>query len=112
MILQFTLLAISTAGFVTATTLLKSFADGHGYPYLGFSFLILIASNLVYAQLLKDSMGNAVLMSSITYQVAALLLAVTLYGERFTAFHAGALILSGTALWLATHAAQAAAVAR
>ena len=95
------MLALSTIGFCTGGVFLKRFADGDGATNLGIALTVFLFSNLAYARLLANGLGQGAIMSSMAHLVVMSAAGALVFGERFGAREGAALSFAVMAAWLA-----------
>ncbi len=109
MIIWWMNLAGSTAGFMLGSVLLKRFADTSHAPSLLLSFSVLAASNILFVQVIRSGLGQAVIASSMTQIIVMAALGVLIFGERMSVFQVFGVALAATSIFMVMWSAPSAA---
>lgn len=93
-------LATSSAGFAFGSVFLKRYADAGSWGDLGLAFGVFAVSNLVYAQVLANGLGQGAALSSITHLMMMSALGVLLFGEKLGPYNVAGLVTALITIWL------------
>ena len=93
-------LAGSSVGFTLGSLLLKRFADTGAWTTLSLSFAIFAVSNLLFAEVLRDGLGQGVVASSMLQILMMALLGVLIFGEKLSGLQITGVALAAMSIFL------------